>query len=165
MRLPLPVLLTTILLTTGTAWADDAGLRRCRALADAGARLACYDALPLPAASATAAAAPTPAAAVAPAPAALAAVRQTVEQFGLEQQRAVREQLDVVDSHIPGRFEGWGPKEQITLANGQVWQIVDDSRGVIYATDAKVRVRRGALGTFFLEFDGSNRSPKVRRVR
>ena len=30
--------------------------------------------------------------------------------------------------------------------------------------DPKVRVRRGALGTFVLEIEGTNNAPKVRRV-
>ena len=36
---------------------------------------------------------------------------------------------------------------------------------VLDVLNPKVRVRRGALGAFFLEFEGSNRSPKVRRVQ
>ena len=40
-------LLPLLVLAAPLAHADDEALRRCRGLADAGARLACYDALPL----------------------------------------------------------------------------------------------------------------------
>lgn len=68
-------------------------------------------------------------------------------------------------STIPGRFLGWKRRETITLANGQVWQISDDSSGALVSTNPNVKVRRGALGAFYLEIDGTNRSPRVRRVQ
>jgi hypothetical protein len=43
-------------------------------------------------------------------------------------------------------FEGWRPNERIRLANGQVWQIADDSSSLLQRRDPKVTVRRGALG-------------------
>lgn len=144
---------TGLLLACGVAVAQDSALQRCRALTEAAPRLACYDAIPLPAAGSAAAANPA------------AAPRQTPQQFGLEVQQAAKTQLDAIETTISGRFYGWGPGERIELANGQVWQISDDSRGVLDVLNPKVRVRRGALGAFFLEFEGSNRSPKVRRVQ
>lgn len=149
----LPPLLTatSLLLACGLAPAQDGALQRCRALTESAARLACYDAIPLPAAGTTAPSAAAP--------------RQTPQQFGLEAQQAAQTQLDAIETSITGRFYGWGPGERIELANGQVWQVSDDSRGVLDVLNPKVRVRRGALGAFFLEFEGSNRSPKVRRVQ
>ena len=69
-----------------------------------------------------------------------------------------------MESRIPGPFEGWMPGERIKLANGQVWQIADDSAGVVYGKDLRIKIRRGALGAFYLEVEGTNRSPRVRRV-
>lgn len=123
------------------AAADDA-LLRCRAIADPAPRLACYDALP---------------AAAAPAPAA------SPERFGLP--RSTETKLDVIETRIRGRFEGWGPNSTIELANGQVWQISDGSRGAYDLDNPKVSIRRGMLGAFYLEIEGQNRSPKVRRLR
>ena len=150
--LPLPLIAICLALAAGAAQADDAALQRCRTVADAPARLACYDAIPLPPAGTTAASPATP-------------PRQTPQQFGMEVQLAAKTQLDAIDTTITGRFYGWGPGERIELANGQVWQVTDDSRGVLDVLNPKVRVRRGTLGAFFLEFEGSNRSPKVRRVQ
>jgi hypothetical protein len=148
--------LCLLLLFTTVALADDAGVLRCRALEESGARLACYDALVVPAAAA-------PAAPQSP-PAGRAPAKAAPEQFGLEY-RKPEAVLDAIDSTLPGRFEGWGPNARFTLANGQVWQVTDDSSGVHWIDNPKVRVRRGALGVFYLEIEGTNRSPRVKRLK
>jgi hypothetical protein len=151
--------LALLLLAATPALADDAGLLKCRTFKDASARLACYDALQVPATPPKAAAAPSGAA-----PQAQPAASTTPEQFGLERKQAFT-QLEAIDSTIPGRFEGWGPNENIRFANGQVWQVVDDSKGYHSIDNPKARVRRGALGAFYLEVEGINRSPRVRRLQ
>lgn len=131
----LPLLL---LLSAGPALADDAAMLRCRAIQDIAARAACYDAIPLEQAAA----------------------------FGVQRKPEAKEaQLQSIDSHIVGRFEGWEAGKQIKLANGQVWRIDDGSDYVMDVTDPKVKVRRGMLGAIFLDIDGAQRSPKVRRVQ
>jgi hypothetical protein len=70
-----------------------------------------------------------------------------------------------MESYIPGHFEGWGPNARIKLANGQVWQVVDQSSAFFNRDNPKVVVRRGMMGGFFLEIENSNRSPRVRRVQ
>ena len=166
------------LLAALPAWSDDAGLKRCRELADARARLACYDALPL---AGTSARAPAPVAPTAPAPAAPASPARAAAaapaappglspeareaRFGIEQKAVAQEELPAIQSYIPGLFEGWRPNMRIRLANGQVWQIADDSGRMMERHDPKVTVRRAALGAFFLDFEGDNRSPRVRRVQ
>jgi hypothetical protein len=104
------------------------------------------------------------AASPAPASAAAAPTQKRTDQFGFED-RASPATVDAVESYIPGRFDGWEAKSLIKLANGQVWQIADDSRRFLTLNDAKVRVRRGALGAFYLEFEKTNYSPRVRRVQ
>lgn len=164
--------LLLLLLASSTALADDAGLLRCRTIKESAARLACYDALVVPSAQGKAAATPAPAstspsassssAAAASAP--QARPQERVEQFGLQQkEREVA--LDAIESTIAGKFEGWGPRDQIRLANGQVWQIADDSKGYHDIVNPKVRVRRGALGAYYLEIQGTNRSPRVTRLQ
>lgn len=148
--------------------AADAEALRCRTIADQAQRLACFDrwvdSSGAPAATTSArpqVAAPAQGAApaatpVAPAPAAA--------QFGLEH-RQDPDAIDAIDSRIVGLFEGWDPGTMITLANGQIWQVADDSRGTYALRDPRVRVRRGMLGAFYLEIDGANRSPRVKRLR
>ena len=145
-----------LLLTAGPAQADGAAILRCRQVADPAQRLACYEAIVLPVAGSDA---------LVPVPAPTQPPPPNVGNFGLEVKSALVGQPATMDSTIPGRFFGWGPNDSITLANGQVWQISDDSRGAMTSTDPKVTVRRGALGAFYLEIAGTNRSPKVRRIR
>jgi len=166
--------LAALALVTPLLAAGETDVQRCRALAADAARLACYDTLfgrpgspataaataPATATAATAARAATsaPPAAATPSPAPDAAVAA----FGLPQPAAP---VDAISSHIPGRFTGWEPNDRITLANGQVWQIADRSRGAYQLQDPKVSVRKGALGSYFLEIEGQNQSPRVRRVQ
>jgi hypothetical protein len=120
-------------------------LQRCRALADATARLACYDAIPA-------------------APAAQAAAADKVKSFGLPQPASGSEP-ETVQSRVAADFDGWGPNQRIRLENGQVWQVTDGSSGVIRPGRLQVTVRKGALGSFYLDFEGLTKSPKVRRVQ
>lgn len=140
--------LVLLLSISGSALADDAGILRCRGIAAASARLACYDALVVPAA-ATKAAAGKPAA---------------QPGFGLES-RAVPGTVDAIESYIPGRFEGWEANTKLKLANGQVWQIIDSSSRYLPLNNPKVVIRRGVFGAFYLEFEKSNYSPRVKRVQ
>lgn len=141
----------------------DTELRACRAIADKTARLACYDALPLATAATPATKAmPAPQTARVAMPAALAA-STPAELFGLG--GAQLRQSDTLETEIMGRFEGWRPKQLITLANGQVWRISDDSSAYYSLQNPRVTIRRGVLGAFYLEIEGVNPSPRVRRER
>ena len=170
-------LLATVLffptLTPLAGWAaDDAGLRRCREIPQSAARLACYDALPLgpapavptsPPSAAAAPVSPSTAAAPRPAPARPEPPAPSAEaQFGLAKPAV---ELPAIESYIPGIFEGWRPNSLIRLANGQVWQVVDGTNRLMDRRDPRVTVRRGAFNAFFLDFEGDNRSPQVRRVQ
>jgi hypothetical protein len=137
--------LLTLLLACASAHADD-GLLRCRQIPQADARLACYDSLP--------AAAPAPAPAPSP-----------VATFGMES-KVKPEQVDAIESNIVGWFDGWHGGQLLTLANGQVWRITDDDQvATRMMENPKVKITRGMLGAMYLEIEGSNASPKVKRVR
>lgn len=123
-------------------------MQRCRGMADDRARLACYDAL---AAGAGESAQP-----------ALAAKSGTT--FGLDMQLRKTEP-DAIESQLTGLVEGWGPRGLFKLANGQVWQVIDGSSAVLYLKDPKVRIRRGVMGTFVLEIEGTNETARVNRLR
>ena len=166
MNLPrLPALsflsLLPLLSVSGAALADDAAILKCRALGETQARLACYDRIPVGAQPAAALAATATAAPAAAAPAATAEQR-----FGLEQVKRKEAEPQSIESTIEGNFDGWEPGAQIRLANGQVWRVVDGSSAVLSPMkNPKVKVTRNMLGTLFLEIEGTNNSPKVRRVR
>lgn len=136
-----------------------ADLQTCRKIADSQQRLSCYDALSPPTAAGVTAPAST-AAAPAPAPAAAG----SADGFGLPVTARASE-AQAVSSRLARELDGWGPNQLIQLANGQLWQVVDGSNGVLQAENQRVLVRRGALGTYFMEFEGLNRSPRVKRVQ
>ena len=143
-----------LFLVSGAALADDTAMRACRAQADTTARLACYDRIEL----GTIAAAMPVAPALSP-----------QESFGLPASpmavRAAPQQIESIDSTVLGNFEGWGPNTRFKLANGQTWRIADGSEAVLPPSSSqKVKITRNFLGTLFMQVEGSNQSPKVRRV-
>jgi hypothetical protein len=166
-----------VTLATGQmAWANDDGLKRCRAIASPTDRLACYDnvvdtaarsELTRPALPGTTATPVRDARQNAAAPSPPASTRPTavpaIAQFGLTQ-RTPESDIKFVESEIAGLFEGWGPNTRIRLRNGQVWQIDDGSTGVCGCTDPKVKISKGLFGVYYLEVDGKGHAPKVRRV-
>lgn len=154
-----------------TAQAPGVAIVTCRALVDAGARLACYDAIEVPMAPRAAglpgdmppARSPLPQPAVAPAAPLAAAAASADAGFGLPAPRGAEPQASMA-SRIAGRFEGWGPGTRLRLTNGQVWQVADDTRGAYELDSPAVRIKRGVLGSFFIEIDGVSAVPRVRRV-
>lgn len=153
--------LFVLLFVSGAALADDSAMLQCRGIADVPARVKCYDAIPL---GASVAAAPLAAVAAAPTP------QQREQAFGMATiavPKAVEaEKSNSISSTIAGKFDGWSGNELVKLANGQVWRIVDGSSAVLApATNPKVTIERNFIGTYFLKIDGTNNSPKVRRVQ
>lgn len=149
MRTTLPALAALLWPLAAAAQTDDAALLRCAATSDAAPRLACYDALAQQARGRAATVASEQ-------------QRRTTE-FGLPPKLDPNE-LQTVQTHLPGPFQGWSAKQRFKLANGQVWEISDDSSSFGRGNDVKVTLRRGALGSFFIDFEGVTRSPRVRRV-
>lgn len=135
-------LLIALLLASGPALADEAAFFRCRDISDDSKRLVCYDAVKQP----------------------TAAQKREVQEkaFGLIPKRP---DIEAIQSVIPGTFEGWDADQRIRLANGQVWQVADDSSGVVLGKDLKATVSRGAMGAMFLEIEGSRKTPQVKRVK
>lgn len=154
-----------LMLASGTALADDSAIRQCRTLTDTAGRLACYDAIPLaPVTAATPQA--TTAAAAAPQAAAAAPVRTPEQDFGIDAKKTRPEPPKSITSTIAGRFDGWQPGQVIRLANGQAWRVTDGSQAVLDPVrNPKVTIERNLVGTMFLKIEGTNQSPKVRRVQ
>ena len=155
------MILIVATLATGNAYASDA-LLKCRALPDATKRLACYDAIDVnvPLAQAKPAA---PAASVGASAPRSAPTPSVATEFGLApKQTAVG--VESIQTTIKGHLERWQQGTRIRLANGQLWQVTEDSSGYCDCVDRKVVVTRGAFGTYFLEIEGKNNSPRVKRL-
>jgi hypothetical protein len=134
--------------------ADDAAMQRCRDVGDAAARLACYDAIPLSVAPVS----PAPGPVAAPPPAA---------SFGLESRPspAATAVVGSIESAIDGPFDGWLPRGQLKLANGQVWEVSDGSQAAYGLKSPKVKITRGVSGSFFMAIEGVAQTPRVRRIK
>ena len=168
--------LLVLLAISGSALADDGALLHCRTIADAAARVACYDAIPVAPAARVEGGAAVPGATAAPAPRAVAAApaaapaapaANTEAGFGLDTMAKDRTaDLKSIESTVVGKIEGWGPTTQFKLANGQVWRVVDgSSEWFMERTNPKVVLSRNALGTIFFEVDGAKQPPRVRRIQ
>jgi hypothetical protein len=158
------------LAAAGSATADTAGIQRCRIIAEAPARLACYDAIALPGLGSRAGWG-APAAGAAPAAAApattatgTAAATAAATGFGMER-RAAEAAPDRMESRINGRVDEFNAGTRYRLDNGQVWQITETASGFYSLDNPKVVVTRGALGNFLMSIDGVNVALRVRRIQ
>jgi hypothetical protein len=140
MKTTLPLLL---LFAAGAACAvDDAVVLRCRALADPAARFACYEAMPV-------------------------VVSPPEQRFGNKRlEKTVDDEPQAIRSTVRGHLDGWRYGTQVTLANGQVWRVVDDVEAVLPdLPDPPVRIERGALGAYYLQLEANNSAARVIRVK
>lgn len=163
--LPAPLALAAALLTALPAQADSAAIQRCRIVAEAAARLACYDAIALPGLGSRAGwGAPVAGEAPAGAAAAPAAAAAPGGGFGFEN-RLPEGAPDSLNSRIVGALNFFENGTRFTLENGQVWQVVDSTRGAYELNSPAVRIERAMLGSFLMTIEGVNQRPRVRRIR
>lgn len=70
-----------------------------------------------------------------------------------------------VDAKLVGEFRGWAPKTVFTLDNGQRWRVTSSDSYVTGTEPAmKVKIVPGALGTFWMYFEGHRQRAKVEIV-
>jgi len=148
---------------TGNANANTDAFSNCRKLTVAIERLACYDQISPPQIEAKIESKNEPRVGPPPSRSIVVPVN-TASQFGLSATTPAAK-IDKITSTISGRFSSWQPNSKIALANGQVWQVIDDSRGVCECDNPKVTVSRASFGTFFLEIDGKGNAPRVKRIQ
>jgi hypothetical protein len=152
------------------------GLAACRTLADAAARLQCYDRLadgfappPLAApAPPPAPPVPTPPPTTAqPAPVAPSAREAANERFGQDrlpaEKRAPADEPDEIEGKVTALRLVPGGYVEVTLDTGQVWRQTEPERWRI-ELGAQVRIRKGVVGGFMLNEVGRNKSTRVRRM-
>ncbi len=158
------------LLAALPAVADTAGIQRCRIIPESAARLACYDAIALPGLGSRAgwgapvAGAPAPGPAPATGGITAAPAAPAGGNFGFEN-RLPEGTPDTLSSRIVGALSYFENGTQFTLENGQVWQVVDGTRGAYDLQNPPVRIERAMLGSFLMTIEGVNQRPRVRRIR
>ncbi len=149
------------------------GLKTCRTIGDVTARASCYDRIvdTLP---------PTPKAPVAATPSAVGTavqrpatpppVAQTPEQrFGekdlpvkkrLAEEEQAPDELLLKVTGVRNDQAGYGT---FTLENGQVWRQVESS-SLRVSNGARVKIKSGTLGAYYLSLESGNKSFRVKRV-
>jgi hypothetical protein len=76
----------------------------------------------------------------------------------------IRPEQKQITSRILGRFRGWSGGTRFKLENGQVWRQVERGKFVVNVEDPTVIIRKGFLGTYFLNVEGYGTRVKVKRV-
>ncbi len=142
-KLYLPAfLLLSSALQAAPGWQD------CRSIDNDGERLACYDAYVL---SLEKKSRPPTA-------------EEQQAAFGLPM-KSPAENLHDISNRI-GKIETAGHGARIlTLENGQVWRQVGSSSQPRLKPGDTVNIEKGALGSFILKKQGSNRSLRVKRIK
>jgi hypothetical protein len=176
------VVCVLVLSCTGTvpAGADEAtGLRKCRSITDAQARLACYDAIPIEGTGSVAPAGqPGPVTAEPPSLSERRApnAQMTPEQFGSERLPAPTvapggppvQTLDTITAAIESYTIYRDGHFAVTLSNGQVWEQLrgDLSRAYFKRSgDNTVEISRGLVGGYNLVLNRSSTLYRVTRLK
>lgn len=165
-----------LLLLCNVSYASEllAQLQQCKALSNASARLACYDATILSASENVAEQylvvniQSTPQAQNQPSTAPATLEHATVEakpeqKFGLENRKIVEEKVDEIIAVVTDVSKSARGDLTVTLTNGQIWR-QNGTEAMILKVGNEVRVRRGALDSFLLNKVGSSKSIRVKRV-
>lgn len=144
------VWLTAMVTAAGAVAAPSGDFGACRPLADAAARLACYDAV-ADGLVAHKAEAPT-------------------QSFGLPAETVLKQVLpaaapvDEIRAHVRAVRGGQSGRLVFDLDNGQVWEQLMATPDALVEAGQAVTVRSGALGSFQMT-TASGRTYKVRRLR
>jgi len=73
---------------------------------------------------------------------------------------------EAIESSLSGPFPGFGKGNRFVLANGQEWEQTDSaSYSGPRKPDLKVKVKPGVAGVWYLQVEGINTQPKVRRLK
>lgn len=71
-----------------------------------------------------------------------------------------------IDTHIVGAFDGWSKNQEFTMANAQVWRVIDPGpHACKRATDPEVQIKPSLLGTWMMYVPSCYENAHVKRVR
>ncbi len=124
------------------------GWHDCRNIENDGERLACYDNYVL-----TLDKKPVP-----------PTVEEQKAAFGLPKESPA-ENLHDISNRISKIETASRGKRILTLENGQIWRQVGSSSQPRLAAGDTITIEKGALGSFILKEQGSNRSLRVKRIK
>ena len=70
-----------------------------------------------------------------------------------------------INSRILGVFNGWSGETTFELENGQIWKKSGNGFLSANVNNPKIKIKKGALGSFTLSVEGFNSSIKVKRIK
>ena len=152
------LLLSCLVIAAGKA--QGAGVEDCQALAEPMPRLACYDKYYPPRVLSKSKEDSVAAGKRQP----VETVRPAKESFGLPNSSQGKEE-DILRSEVADDFYGWDPNQKIELKNGQVWQVIDGSTGVLAGNSRRILIQRSVFGSYIMEFEGLTKTLKVKRIK
>lgn len=82
---------------------------------------------------------------------------------GLNERITVR--LVMVETRVDGEVDGLSKGTRIMLRNGQIWRQDDEADIEYSATNPRVDIRRGLLGSYRMRLEGLDERIRVRRVQ
>lgn len=166
-RFPLSALATALALAPGVAHAQGEArglatmMRECRGIAEASARTACYDKIPLDGSGGGAAAVPPPAAASPPRAGTSFGSNQLPRHATVETAEPERISVRVARAveREPGIY-------LLTLEDGSEWQFVDSAPAAYDPPrpGSTVEISRASMGSYLVRYAGQ-RAVRARRVR
>ena len=143
----------------------------CAAITDDNKRLECYDNFLKKQKEQRTQETPKPAKPVSPettpAIAETSQPKQSAEEtFGSENlSKTKSEQIDELQSQAIGKFGLWEKGMEVTLENGQVWEIVDVRNAYHKITNPKITIEKGIFGSYMLGVEGLNKRFKAKRIK
>ena len=173
------IIALTLYLASGNAFAAnlEEELKKCAATSDSSARLACFDALDKadgvdttdvssPAAmpmekeeTVTAKEVEVESAVSQP-----SETEPAVQDFGVEQRKAMENAPESMESAIVAVDRGKYTKPVVTLENGQVWQQTDGGRMKLKVGQTAL-INRGAFSSFFIQNKSGGNRVRVKRIK
>lgn len=88
----------------------------------------------------------------------------SVENFGIEQQRAIEDALESLESRAVEVAHARFRRTKITLENGQIWEQTDGKRMSLKAGQLAV-ITRGTFNSFFIQAKDGGTRVRVRRIK
>jgi hypothetical protein len=92
------------------------------------------------------------------------AMSGAVSRFGMERQIAREEADDIIYAHVSSIKKDYYGKLSVELDNSQTWKQSDSNR-IRLEVGERLYIQRGALGSFFMSKDDTNRRVRVKRTK
>jgi thioesterase domain-containing protein len=71
-----------------------------------------------------------------------------------------------IDTHIVGHFDGWNKNLELTMANGQQWQVIDpEPHSCRPSENTEVKIKPSLMGSWLMYVPSCYENAHVKRLR